>query len=397
MQVLETKSVKDIFDVGSEGEIPAVNSFFRLAREVRHLEEHIGGLGFSPLEGDERLEAYPYNRVPLKNPEMEMLIQMGSHDLISLPAFNFGLLQLLDYFRKEIKNSGGQQARELLSEILLSAYKGAVLNFEAFKAIADRDYPQEELNLAEILTITKNEAVIRFLELGADQLEINGRSFILRENGTKSIKLNIQSDPELRFKGNQAALRLVLYQLLVNTSRFLLNRRGGGEIAVDAKNCLVNKGESQVPIIAVRFRDNGPGIDFAEVLRRKQKEVSRKPAKEISPDEKKYQDQWLCLDLRLIEVLDQIFAARIGYSDYPGFQAGMGLGLAKQIIDLHGGAIWVTNRLGKGGVEFLLLFDPTADGRLKRDAPELFQNKLIPAEILNALDQQLDDRGKKGK
>ena len=71
--------------------------------------------------------------------------------------------------------------------------------------------------------------------------------------------------------------------------------------------------------------------------------------------------------------------------------SGLGMAMAKEIVDAHGGAIWVTNKSGEKGVKFLMLFDPSGEGKLREELPDLFQTDTIPVELLEGIDKQLDE------
>jgi len=195
-------------------------------------------------------------------------------------------------------------------------------------------------------------------------------------------------DEGMKLSGNEAALHLLLYQLVKNSVKILqipINRVKNGEIEITAKTCRV---EDQ-KLIAFRICDNGPGIDITEILRAKQK-LLQKSGQELTSREQMIIGDWACLDLRIREVIDFIFERRVSGAERLGSHSGIGLALAKEIVDAHGGCIWATNLAGKKGVKFLVIIDPSGEGNLRRNLSDLFDINKVPTPILNEIDKQLD-------
>jgi signal transduction histidine kinase len=158
----------------------------------------------------------------------------------------------------------------------------------------------------EILDLSKVEAGRMELELAAFDLPLaidNARTFV-RERATRhGITVDVKLDERLgEFVGDERKIKQVLLNLLSNAVKFTPE---GGRIGIDARQ---SNGCVEISVI-----DTGIGI---------------------APDDQ----------AKVFEEFRQVGA------DYAHKVEGTGLGLtlAKKVVELHGGKIWVESEVGKG-------------------------------------------------
>ncbi|MBW4435979.1 MAG: GAF domain-containing sensor histidine kinase [Pleurocapsa minor GSE-CHR-MK-17-07R] len=129
---------------------------------------------------------------------------------------------------------------------------------------------------------------------------------------TRGISVQIQSDDHM-VMGDRGKLKQVLLNLLTNAVKY--NREGGSVLI----STYLHRAKANPPMLAVAVSDTGYGIS---------KENQR-----------------------------SMFQKFFRGSDTSGFTAGTGLGLAiaKQIVQGHGGEIWLDSEVGQGSTFYLTL------------------------------------------
>jgi two-component system sensor histidine kinase/response regulator len=135
-------------------------------------------------------------------------------------------------------------------------------------------------------------------------------AFLQKSVEEKKVRIILPEDDGITVCGDRRLLKEALVNCLSNAVQY---NRAGGEVAVH-----VSRDEGGV---SIRIRDTGMGI----------------------PDQ----------DLE--KIFDEFFRCR-ETRDIPG--TGLGLAIVKRIIELHGGTVGVTSRLGEGSEFTLRLPDP---------------------------------------
>jgi len=335
---------------------------------------------------------FPYDRIQMEeNPRMAMVLASIGHDITHIPAFLPCVYTLPEKIQqRELTENEKNSFYELLPYL----YQGAVWDFEAFRQQLEGIFPFAEVNLENILKVVAAEGVVRARVYGGaislNELAINTPE----RKGGKNFKIKAKIGEKLTLTGNEAALHLLLYQIIKNSVDLLQETESvkEGKIIVYAgKVSIVVNGQKQ-EIVAVMIEDNGPGIDITSVLRAKQKllQQAQEAGTELTPEQQQVADDWTCLNLRIIDVINFIFEERVsGSKERGGLHGGIGLAMAKEIINKHNGCVWVTNPAGKQGAKFLLLFPPSVNGSLRQNLPQLFQIETIPVKILENIENQL--------
>jgi two-component system sensor histidine kinase/response regulator len=135
-------------------------------------------------------------------------------------------------------------------------------------------------------------------------------AFLQKSVEEKKVRIILPEDDGITVCGDRRLLKEALVNCLSNAVQY---NRAGGEVAVH-----VSRDEGSV---SIRIRDTGMGI----------------------PDQ----------DLE--KIFDEFFRCR-ETRDIPG--TGLGLAIVKRIIELHGGTVGVTSRLGEGSEFTLRMPDP---------------------------------------
>lgn len=433
LQVLKSEKARDFFQrLGQETpeelirqakEDPAtfksrINSWFETVHQVAQLCAPFAGQPFDYNDPDDckRTNAklggcYASLRVPADSKLGTISTNLG-HDIHNLPFFTPALSADLEYIVEEL-SKGSQEDEEIFKQQLKliarccpTLYQGGISMFEAFKAMAEDCYPQAPTDLSQILATIEGETATRIFfhaqsavpgQPRASRLDYNGEHYdyeLADKRCHQEFSLETHIEPALILTGHAPSLHLLFYQLVKNSVGVLKENKDLQErkIVMAAKKIEIEtpQGEKQ-PLIAFELTDTGPGLDLTKILRAKQRLLQKKKGA-LSEKEKQITDQWAMLDLTLVEVVNFIFERRISGKERETAASGIGLSLAKQIIDLHGGCIWATNRVAQDGVKFLIIFDPTEDGSLRRNLPELFRqgpDGKVPAELLNSIDEKL--------
>jgi K+-sensing histidine kinase KdpD len=161
---------------------------------------------------------------------------------------------------------------------------------------------QNRLN--ELLNLSKNkEAVFGINKKGFDfsklaEEVVDQVSSLIQQ---KQLTLKTEVPPYMQINADEQRVEQILLNLLSNAIKFTPR---GGE--------LVLKTENEGNRLIVQIKDNGPGIPNEE------KQKLFRPYYHLSTDR----------------------------ASIPGI--GLGLAITKQLVELHGGAIWVQSEVGKG-------------------------------------------------
>jgi signal transduction histidine kinase len=157
----------------------------------------------------------------------------------------------------------------------------------------------------DVLDLSKVEAGQFELEVAQFSLRdaLERGVVMVREHATKDgVRVALAADPEVDVvEGDERRIKQVIFNLLSNAVKFT---PAGG--AVDVSSARVN-GEVRVSVA-----DTGPGIAFKDRER----------------------------------IFEEFRQAEAGVEQHEG--TGLGLALSKQLVELHGGRIWVDSEPGKG-------------------------------------------------
>jgi len=165
--------------------------------------------------------------------------------------------------------------------------------------------------------------ILDFSKIEAGKLRLTYETFLI-ENMLKSviavvdslaIKKNISislsvEEPEINVYADQKRIRQIMYNLLSNAIKFT---NSDGQIHVSATKQLINIGEDITKAVQISVRDTGIGI---------------------KPEDRE----------RIFQDFEQADNSLTRAQD----GAGLGLSLAKCLVELHGGRIWVESYQGKG-------------------------------------------------
>jgi signal transduction histidine kinase len=157
----------------------------------------------------------------------------------------------------------------------------------------------------DVLDLSKVEAGQVELEIGPFSLRdaLERGVVMVRERATHDgVDVALATDPEVDVvEGDERRIKQVIFNLLTNAVKFT---PAGGAVDV---NALRDNGEVRVSV-----SDTGPGI---------------------APEDRE-------------RVFDEFQQAEAGVEQREG--TGLGLALSKQLVELHGGRIWIENGLGSG-------------------------------------------------
>jgi signal transduction histidine kinase len=290
-----------------------------MTRPIRVLESGAARIGAGALE--ERIEVRT-------NDELESLAEAFNAMAAQLRESYAGLEQKIDERTVELAQANSrlasvsQHKSEFLSRMSheLRTPLNAIIGFSdvllsgSYGTLNEkqRDYLQDVLTSGQHLLLLINDILdISKVEAGRMELELSTFSLaealqsgvtIVRERATlHRITLSVTCDEGLEMiQGDARKIRQVIFNLLANAVKFTPD---GGRVEVTARAL---DGEARVSV-----RDTGVGI---------------------APEEQAH----------LFEEFRQTTSAR-------GREGtGLGLALAKRLVDLHGGRIWVDSALGKG-------------------------------------------------
>lgn len=399
LTILTSKDTQELYLAGPKK--PSLQEYFKriletpdafvcLVLRIKHLDTLFSSLHSLEFPNEPLTSVFPYQQLTGEgNPLLACVFGNIGHDMIKIPAFYFSnLFEGLKRRIKEKRNEDVIKEKEFFYQILPLIYQGTVWNFEAFKQMLENQFPLGRANLTEVLKVVAAEGAVRSR---IDDFPLIFNELVLRGTREKVMEITTNIEEGLNLTGNESGLRLLFYQMVKNSVELLkkgTKDTSPSKLTIDAKNCFIN---NDLRVLAVRIQDNGPGIDIASVLRAKQK-LLKESGQALSDSERRIIGDWTALDLRIIDVINFIFERRVSGAERKGIHGGIGLAMAKEIIDKHGGCIWATNLSGQPGAKFLVLLDPSADGSLRRNAPELFQTEIIPTEILESIDRQLSEK-----
>lgn len=224
-------------------------------------------------------------------------------------------LAALDYLKSEFIHIVAHELRTPLAEII------------AYLALLEKEVPADDPYLGGIAratnrlnTLTSNITELKFLEAGQAELRCTDSSLselvseVLEELGPlaankgQSITTAIADDiPTIYVDG--AKIKVVLRNLLSNAIKFTPN---GGKIRIAA--------EVAEPGIRVAVQDTGVGIP---------------------------KEEWEWIFKPFYQLESSLRREHGGI--------GIGLALAKNMVELHGGRIWVESEMGKGSTFYFTL------------------------------------------
>ena len=331
-----------------------------------------------------------------EDPDTVRLCANLGHDLLKIPGMEEQILNLPGTIEYYIKDRGDEKEKVEGYAQLLYIYpllrEGAIRAFEGFEAMALDEYPQAPVDLSKMMHVIEAEAMVRsFIGHGHDRAQsliLNGKEYkVKKDSPIPSFELTTRIDPNLEIVGNAGALHTLFYQPSKNAIQIMFEQKvKDPKMEIVAKACEI----SGQPLIAVSFTDNGPGFEMAKILRSAQKIYQGRT--DITDDQKKIADRWACLELRMVDILNLALERRVSGSGRVSRHSGIGLSLAKQFAEDHGGVIWLTNVPADDGAEILILLDPTKDRSLHKNIPELFSNEKVPVEFLTQIQSQLDNK-----
>jgi hypothetical protein len=360
-------------------------AFIEISHKILRYDPLFTGIG-TPLRG--KVATFPYDCLEMTEniPLSTILVNIG-HDLTHLPGFTHPIYELVNRLKRleaQGKEENQKEEKKFYYQVLPLLYQGLVWDFEVFKQALEGRFPQEErVDLENILKTESAEAAVRARAYGSP---VYLDRLVLTDGEGKKIKVETNIEKGLNLPGNETALHLLFYQMVKNATVLLEESESVSEgvLEIAAKNLSINGQE----LVAVRIQDNGQGIDIASILKAKQR-LLKESGQSLTPLEQRIVGDWTALDLRIIDVVNFIFERRVSGEERTGLHGGIGLTMAKEIIDKHGGCVWVTNLSGQPGAKFLVLLDPSSDGSLRRNLPALFQTETIPAKILEEIDRGL--------
>lgn len=405
LRQLEGPAIKDFYWVGREEisvedyqkEVRENPKKYKVVFEQIHAAQQVF-LGIA-LDTQDEPFYFPYKGLDKsENPDLANVCANLGHDLHKFAGLHPYVYALPNMCEEDDPVFDAQ--KEVITPQLPFLYPGVVWLFESFKLMAEKRFPQRKLDFSRLCQTVFSEGVVRAFNPYYQEFCLQGKSLRskLWEEKTQrellpefpsSFSVEAKIQPGMKLAGNEAGLHLVLYQLVKNSAAIQqvpINEVEKAEIKIAAGKCQINDQE----MIAFRVSDNGPGIDIAGILRAKQK-LLLESGRPLSASEQAVASDWACLDLRIKEVIDFIFERRVSGAERRGSHSGIGLALAKEIIDLHGGCIWATNLPGRKGAKFLVILDPSGEGKLRQGLPELFDIQKTPANILGEIDRQLDE------
>jgi signal transduction histidine kinase/DNA-binding response OmpR family regulator len=225
-------------------------------------------------------------------------------------------LKRLDELKSEFINLASHELRTPLAILLGYAYLLEEQATESTRQYA-RAIIESAMRLKQLITDMLN---LRHLEEGEMDLDLkrvdmadvvqavlDDLGFLANEKG-QSLAVDLPSDlPQLR--ADEGKLHLILANLVSNAIKFTPQK---GAIYIAASD-----GQDE---LTVSVKDSGPGIDPAEFHR----------------------------------LFDRFY--QVGGSlrrEYPGL--GLGLSIAKELVQLHNGELWVESELGKGSTFFFTI------------------------------------------
>jgi hypothetical protein len=351
--------------------------------------------------GKVKFSYYPFTKFECNEGDDlgEIATNIG-HDIHNIPINDYLVLRSALYLKTFPNDQIARECGKLVYRTFPSLYKGAILTFEAYRDMARDIYPMTDINLTEILEIVRDETLERiFLHCVNGQEQVKSlvcadEEYVNQnDEAVGTCRLNAELDDNLIIRGNAGAFKHMLYQFVKNTISYLRtgeNAKKDGYLEIIGKK--IRLSDSDPELIAIRITDNGPGLDFAKILREKQRLLETK--KTLSSWERKIYGCWTSLNLTLFDISKMIFERRVSGRDRNGRHSGIGLAMAMNIIDMHGASIWATNASADDGAKFLLLLDPTENGILKAKYPKLFNATgfySVPGAMLQQIDRKIDE------
>jgi signal transduction histidine kinase/CheY-like chemotaxis protein len=208
-------------------------------------------------------------------------------------------------------------------------------------------YLNDVLNSGNHLLSVIND-ILDLAKVEAGKMELEVASFVLSETlesglimvreraQNHGIRVSLRVDPQIYVvEADERKIKQVLFNLLSNAVKFTPQ---GGSISVDARP----EGE----LIEIAVRDTGIGI---------------------APEDQS----------RVFEEFQQVGTS--SHTKHEG--TGLGLALAKHLVELHGGRIWVESEVGKGSTFTFAIPREQASATVKAAEPILPPRRRSPFEM----------------
>lgn len=292
--------------------------------------EHVVSLTRGNLRDEEGQVAKQVEVISL-NDETKRVLQASSAVIENEDGRTIGMVSVISDVTKqkeveELKSKFVSSVSHELRTPLMAIHKSIKLILEKevgevnteqqkFLAIADRNLDRLSRLIDDLLDLSKLEA---------HKMKVEPKLFSAREElvtpvlasletwlNDKKIKVESRFSPEkVTLEAGLDRITQVLVNLMGNAIKFTPN---GGSIVVEVRGNVKDAAISSEPCVEIAVTDNGIGIDLKD-------------------------------QARIFEKFEQVSLLRPeGVSS-----TGLGLTLAREIVELHGGKIWVESEVGKG-------------------------------------------------